>query len=141
VKLRRHVSRAVAVAATAALLIGATVNGGELDGDLCGRAHAASPSLRFDLESGPAARKHIPGLGSSPELDVAQGPFTVVVFEGPHHAVPLFPPLQQADNTRGPTVLDRVMCVVTSDGVENYYFDVDLSGVDVAELAVDRREP
>ena len=132
---------AVMVAAIAVVVLVATVSGGVRDGDVCARDEAGSSSVSFDLESGLAVRKHIPGLGISPELDVAQGPVTVVVFEGPHHAVPFFPPLQQGDNTLAPAALDRVVCVVTADGVENYYFDVDISNLDAKGLALDRRDP
>ncbi|MGI8659189.1 MAG: hypothetical protein ACR2K4_10565 [Candidatus Limnocylindria bacterium] len=77
-------------------------------------------------------RQRIP-LGLAPELDAAKTPFSVVVFEGPHEAVPIYPALLGNGNMAIPDPV-QVVCVIEPDGTENYYSDVDLAGLKPGRL-------
>lgn len=74
----------------------------------CNRNVAKAPSILFTVANGPALWDHLPRLGTSPELTVIDEPITVVLFEGPHQAVPLFPPLASREyRVRPATRLQR----------------------------------
>ena len=119
---------AVALAAMAPLLNFSTVGGGMGPPDACSRSRASASSVSFVVADGQAVRDHIPNFGLAPELDGLAGPLTVVILEGSHNAVQLFPPLLEGEQDASSAALDHVVCVLTADGVENYYPEVDLSG-------------
>lgn len=125
----------VSLAANAAVL----QTGSEGSG-ACNRNIAGAESLAFTLPDGDAVFERIPRLGISPELNGIPGPITVVLFEGAHEAVPVFPPLREGNQTTDPFVFENVVCVVTSTGEEHYYINVDRTGLNLDGLAVDRRE-
>jgi hypothetical protein len=108
----------------------------------CNRNVANAPSILFTVANGSALWDHLPRLGTSPELTVIDEPITVVLFEGPHQAVPLFPPLQAGNiESAPPFVFNDVVCVVTPSGEEFYYYDVDRTGLNLDGLQVDRLSP
>lgn len=102
----------------------------------CNRNVAGVPSTEFQLPNVGALRTRIPRFGLAPELDAVGGPFTVVVFEGSHQAVPIFPPLQTGP--AAPILPNNVLCVVEPSGVENYYSGVDFDGLNLEGLSLDR---
>jgi len=112
---------------------------GESGAGICGRNVAKAASVQFTVPNGPAVLERIPRLGLSPELDSITDPVTVVVFEGPHHAVPVLVPLQEGDVTVEPFTFNDVICVAVPGGEEMYYYDVDRTGLDLSGLSVDRR--
>jgi len=93
---------------------------------ICGRDQAGSPVVaEFDISGGAAIRHHIPRFGIAPELDAMAGTLHVVVFVGPHNAVPRFHMLGPVS----PEPLSDVVCVVTETGDEWYYYDIDFTGL------------
>lgn len=106
----------------------------------CHRESAGSASLAFTLPNGPALWERIPRAGRASELEAVNQPITVVVFEGPHAAVPIFGGLQPGAAQQVSPVLDNVVCVV-ADGIENSYVDVDTTGMTLDGLSIDRVEP
>ena len=82
-------------------------------------------------------RQRIPLFGLAPELDTAKGPFSLVVFEGSHEAVPIYPALLGNGDMAIPDPV-QVVCVIEPNGTENYYSDVDLAGLNLEGLSVDR---
>jgi hypothetical protein len=79
---------AASVAAVATVVAVAAANGGELPGELCGGHDAGAATLSFVVESGAALHERLPHLGITPELDMGDGPLSVVVFEAPQNALP-----------------------------------------------------
>jgi hypothetical protein len=144
--LKRSVGAPI-VAAFAAVMVAATAVAaiGEIKEDpgVCSRNVAETPSVQFSLSGGHAVWDHIPGLGISPELEGLKGSLTVVVFEGPHHAVPVVGGVWEADEGAEMTVptFDNVLCVVSSTGEAFYYADVDFSGMNLSGLELDRVTP
>ena len=104
--------------------------------DTCARNEAGSPSTAFDLPSVAALRDRLPTFGKTPELDAVPGPIQVVAFEGPHQAIPVFPPPDP--NRKGPIVFNNVLCVVDAKGIPNYYVDVDMTNLNLEGLTLDR---
>jgi hypothetical protein len=77
----------------------------------------------------------------APELDAISEPVQAVVFLGPHHSVPvLLAPEPGGDRPAAATTIANVVCVVAPSGEELYYADVDLTGLNLDGLVVDRRE-
>jgi hypothetical protein len=107
----------------------------------CNRESAGSSSVAFELPNGPSLWERIPKMGRAPELESVDDPITVVVFEGPHRAVPIVPRLQVGQHSAPPMVLNNVVCVVSPGGEELYYTDVDMTGLDLGGLTLDRRDP
>lgn len=103
----------------------------------CNRNVAGAASVQFALPNGASLREHIPTFGIAPELDAMTDAVTVVVFEGPHRAVPVFPAFKPQNGSD--PVFDNVVCVVSPDGEENYYFDIDLTSLNLNGLNVDRQ--
>lgn len=127
-----------------ALAAGAVIAADLAPGDpgTCNRGTAGAASVAFELADGPDLWNRIPNMGRAPELESVQGQITVVVFEGPHRSVPIVGQLQP----RGQAVAEapsfnNVVCVVSPSGEEAYYVDVNLSGLNLSGLAVDRRDP
>jgi len=123
-------------------VIGVAVASGmaiEAERGTCNRNTAGSASVQFQLPTGASLRQHIPTFGIAPELDAITDPVTVVVFEGPHTAVPVFPAFKPRDGSD--LVFDNVVCVVAPDGEEHSYFDVDLTTLSLDGLNVDRQAP
>lgn len=106
---------------------------------VCNREAAGSPSLMFGVDSVAALRERIPSWLKTPELDAAEGPLTVVIFEGPHQAIAYYPPFQP-DAPEPATSFENVVCVVRG-GIDNYYPWVDLSGLNLDGLSIDRLSP
>ena len=128
-----------AISVTGLAAFGATAN--DPWPDACNRNTAEAASIQFSVPDGPAVHKHVPGLGISPELDIVAEPVEVVVFSGPHHAVPIFPALQQGDNAGVKPVFENVVCVLTPSGEEMFYANVDLADLRLDGLTVNRRGP
>ena len=120
--------------------VGATP--GALVSSTCNRQAAGDPSIEFQVESVTALEERIPEWGLAPELDRVSGPLTVVIFEGPHLAIPVYGVGLTRDDEEPAEALvfDDVVCVVRG-GIENYYSEVDLIGVDLAGLSAERFEP
>lgn len=106
---------------------------------VCNRNTALASSLQFTVPSGAAVWAHIPLLGITPELEAINDPVTVVVFEGPHHAVPVFPALREGNYSIAPTALEDVVCVLAPTGEEMYYYGVDTSVLNLEGVTVDRK--
>lgn len=104
----------------------------------CNRNLAGTASVEFDVLDVAELRIRIPKLGLAPELDAAKGPFSLVVFEGPHGAVPIYPALLGNGDDMVLPDPEQVVCVVEPNGTENYYSDVDLTGLNLDGLSVDR---
>jgi hypothetical protein len=105
---------------------------------VCNRNTAGAPSMEFELRDATDLHARIPGLGLTPELDAVSGPVEVVVFNGPHLAVPVFGGLDPTGRAR--PVFDNVVCVVDAHGTPNYYFDVNTTGMSLDGVQVDRRD-
>jgi hypothetical protein len=136
--------RALAIAGTAAVLVVGVVFATAASGqvaDACHRDAAEAPCLQVTLPNGTTVRHVIPNFGVAPELDAVEAPVTVVIFEGPHRAVPVLPALQPSTTSAGSSVVNGVLCVRVPLGEELYYADVDLTGMDLSRIAVDRRDP
>jgi hypothetical protein len=73
--------------------------------------------MQFLVPAGRNIREYIPKLGITPELDGIAGPFTIVVFDGPHHAIPVFPAFKPRDGSD--LVFNDVVCVAVPSGEEN----------------------
>jgi hypothetical protein len=63
----------------------------------------------------------LPAMKQAPELLTEAGPATVVVFDGAYQA-----DWTAADGT--PAVVYNVVCVLTTSGARNIYYDVSLDG-------------
>lgn len=80
-------------------------------------------SIRATFDISRAARiwEHFPMMGMAPELARDTGPAFVVVFDGEYTAPWL-------DESGRPAVVRDAVCVVTSDGTVNVYYDVPRTG-------------
>lgn len=131
---------ALAAVMTVAVFAAVAVGAAEPGPGTCNRNTAKAASVEFTVPNGKAVREQVPLLGKAPELDAISEPIDVVVFNGPHHSVPLFPGLQQGEeSSAAPPVFNNVVCVLAPSGEEMYYFDVDLAGLRLDGLVVDRR--
>lgn len=88
----------------------------------------------FDVPDGPSIEEFLPELvATTPEITdpsgpLHEGPLHVVVFAGPHQAVPMYPPVP-VEGDFEPYIPVDVVCVVRSDGDPWYFSGVDLSGL------------
>lgn len=130
-----------------ALAAGAVVAVNAVPGDpgICNRETAGSASLAFQLADGPSLWDRLPNMGRAPELESVKEPITVVVFEGQHRSIPIvggggqIQP-QGQDASEAP-VFNDVVCVIAPSGEVLYYVDIDMSGLNLDDLAVERRDP
>lgn len=135
---RRQAAVAVLVPIALIGVVAAGVSAANTGPENCNRNLAGTASVEFQVPSVPELRSRIPKFGLAPELDAAKGPFSLVVFEGPNEAVPIYPAL--LGNGEGAAIPDpvQVVCVVEPNGTENYYSDVDSAGLNLGGLSVDR---
>lgn len=140
----RRYRAATGLVATLTIIVvaAAAVSAVSDDSGTCNRNNAEAPSIAFGVPSGKAVRTVIPRLGIAPELDAIIEPVDVVVFTGPHHAVPIFPAIQaEGEPVPEPALpLHNVVCVRSPSGEEMYYTDVDISELRLDGLMVDRRD-
>lgn len=103
----------------------------------CNRNVSEAASMQFRVADVRELREVLPKLLLTPELEGIDG-LEVVIFQGTHRAVPVYGGLRTELAEQG--AFDRVVCVVTPKGEENYYSGVDLSGLDLTGITVDRQD-
>jgi hypothetical protein len=135
---RRRAALTVIIPLALVALVAAGFSAANPGPGTCNRNLAGAASVEFQVSNVVELRTRIPMFGQAPELDAAKGPFSLVVFEGPHEAVPIYPALMGSGESMVIPEPDKIVCVVEPNGIENYYGDVDLNGLNLDGLSVDR---
>jgi len=117
----------IIITGVAALLVAITVSAGAVADERLSRCGADlignRVSTAFAIDSAADIWNYLPAMGRAPELEEDSNPAFVVIFDGDYRAAWL------DRNVLAERTVTGVVCVLTSDGSVNIYYDVSRDGL------------